>query len=347
MIIVNARFLTQKITGVQRYAIELCRQLKKNHTSLRFVAPRNVIHEELANELEVERCGYLEGHLWEQIELPRYASNCRNALIVNLCNTAPLFYRNKLVVLHDVAFKRFPKNFSFLFRNFYRVIIPWILRNSKYIVTDSEFSKNEIYQLYNLGTKPIKVIPCAVGDNFKNISHNKRNYVLAVSSISPHKNFGSLVKAFASIDEENIELHIVGDINKNFSDAGIVDLIKSNSKIKMLGHITDSELAESYTKALCFVYPSFYEGFGIPPLEAQASGCPCIVSDIASLPEVFGESVVYCDPYSISDIASKLKNLISDDKVRKKYIRLGLDNVKRYSYRRSAIEMIELIEGSK
>lgn len=341
MIFVNGRFLTQPITGVQRYAIELSLELKKKHNQLVFVVPKNVIHEKLAEQLEVVSIGNLTGHLWEQIDLFKYVSN-RGGLLINLCNTGPIFYKNKLVVLHDIAFERFPMNFSFLFRTMYRTFIPHILRTSRIIVTDSQFSKEEISKYYQIDKKRINVISCASNFDFRETKSIEDKYILAVSSISPHKNFRSLVLAFDKLDDE-IELHIIGDVGKNFSDAGLFDLIRKNKKIKLLGRVSDQELRHKYSKALCFAYPSLYEGFGIPPLEAQACGCPCLVSSVASLPEVCRDSVLYCDPYSINDIALKLKAIISDSNLRKKLSELGFNNVKRFSWEKSAIKFLNIL----
>lgn len=346
MIIINARFLSQPITGVQRYAIELSLELKKLHPALIFVAPQNILHEELADDLDVVRLGNFTGHLWEQIDLPRYA-NKHKALLINLCNTAPVMYKEKLVVLHDVAFERYPMNFSFLFRTFYKTFVPQIVRRSRYVVTDSHFSKKEISELYQVRPERITVIPCAVSSDFKPFKKVEKDYVLAVSSISPHKNFRLLVLAFNKLDLKNLELRIVGDVSKNFSDAELVSVINSNENIKLLGRISDKELVQMYSSALCFVYPSLYEGFGIPPLEAQASGCPCLVSTAASLPEVYGDSVLYCDPYSIDDITLKLLILVTDSALRQKLKMLGFDNVKRFSWSKSALDMIELIGGKQ
>jgi len=346
MIIINARFLTQKITGVQRYAIDLCLELKKIYPLAIFVSPKKIIHEELAEKLGVEIFGSLNGHLWEQIELPMYASSHHSSLIVNLCNTGPIFCRSKLVVLHDIAFERFPLSFSFFFRTMYRTLIPFILRTSKFIVTDSQFSKNEISEYYKISRDRVNVIPCASNSYFRAINSRENKFILAVSSISPHKNFRSLVLAFDKLDDD-VELHIIGEIGANFSDTGLLNSVKNNKKIKLLGRVTDQELRKKYSEALCFVYPSLYEGFGIPPLEAQACGCPCLVSRVASLPEVCGDSVLYCDPYCVDDIALKLKVIVSDSSLRKKLTELGLNNVERYSWRKSASRLLNLIREEK
>jgi hypothetical protein len=102
-IIVNARFLTRRITGLERYAIEISRQLKKIRPSLTFVAPKDIIHESIAEELNVECFGVLTGHLWEQIELPVFLRCKNNPLLINLVNTGPMWYRNQITVVHDLA----------------------------------------------------------------------------------------------------------------------------------------------------------------------------------------------------------------------------------------------------
>lgn len=332
---------------MQRYAIELSLELKKHlKEEVVFVAPKNILDNKLSEVLEVIRVGNFTGHVWEQLELTSYVTR-RKGFLINLCNTAPVLYQNKLVVLHDIAFERFPMNFSLLFRTFYRVFIPYILRRSKYIVTDSEFSKEEICNFYQINADLISVIHCAVSADFKPLKIGQEAYVLAVSSISPHKNFRALVLAFNKLDEIGLELRIVGDVGTNFSDAGLLKLIETNKRIKILGRVTDKELRQLYSKALCFVYPSLYEGFGIPPLEAQASGCPCLVSKVASLPEVCGDSVLYCDPYSINDMAIKLEALVADADLRRKLKVSGLRNVKRFSWKQSASRLIEIIQGEK
>ena len=343
--IVNSRFLTQKVTGVQRYAIEICRELKKLDPTFIFVSPKNILNREIANELGVLEIGSLTGHLWEQLDLPRYAAKINETKIINLCNTAPIFYKNKLVVLHDVAFERFPNNFSFKFRFLYRLIIPQILKRSQHILTDSEFSKNEISEIYNLNPNLIDCVPCAANHNFSNQKHRKREFfILAVSSLSPHKNFLSLIKAFKKANIPNLKLHIVGDVHKNFALADVIKSVKDNKNIVLMGRVTDEELIKLYSTALCFVYPSFYEGFGIPPLEAQACGCPCIVSNATSLPEVCGNSVLYCDPYSVDNIALKLDEMVGNIKLRSSLSAKGLENVKRFKWKDSALKIAKIIK---
>lgn len=348
MIVVNARFLTQPISGVQRYAIEICLELKKLNSHIVFVAPRNILHHEIAHELGVKIVGSLTGHLWEQIELPSYLKKQGNPLLLNLCNTAPIFYANKIVTIHDLAFERFPQTFSWKFRYAYQFAIPRIARSSKHILTDSDFSKKEIMSLYSIDDRKISVVHCANSAHFKEAGNpSGEKYILAVSSLNYQKNFLALVKAFNKLSDKTIKLLLVGAINKNFADHNLLQEIESNENIQFVGRVDDDELVRLYSNAQCFVYPSLYEGFGIPPLEAQACGCPCVVSNAASLPEVCGDSVVYCDPYSVDDIADKISMVLSSKALQDELRTKGFENIKRFSWEKSAQQIIHIIEEMK
>lgn len=340
---INARFLTQPITGVQRYGIEISRAIKQFAPSVKFVAPRNIIHHEIANELEVDICGHLTGHLWEQTELPIYLRKAGNPIFINLANTAPLDYNNNVIALHDVAFERYSQSFNWKFKAFYKFLIPKLLRKSKAIITVSDFSRSEISELYKIQYNDIYVIHNSVSEIFKPISRaTKDKYILAVSSLNLQKNFISLVKAYILLKRDDVKLVIVGGFNSNFTDPLITKFFENNPNILLKGRVSDIELAELYSNALCFVYPSLYEGFGIPPLEAQACGCPVVVSNVASLPEVCGDSAVYCDPYSINDIADKVSMLIDSYTLRESMQLLGFKNINRFSWKNSAEKILDV-----
>lgn len=348
MLYVNARFLTQDISGVQRYAIEISRQLHSMCDDVRFITPKNIIHHDLAEELGVEVVGNLTGHLWEQFDLPRYLKKQGEPLLINLCNTAPLFYKNKIVTLHDVAFERFPQTFSWKFRYAYQFAIPRIVKSSRNLLTDSDFSKSEISAVYGVDPKKIEIVHCAVSGNFRFVENEAdEKYILAVSSLNYQKNFHALVQAFNLLEDKTIKLFLVGAINKNFADHKLVEDIERNPNIKFMGRVDDGELVRLYSMAQCFVYPSLYEGFGIPPLEAQACGCPCVVSNAASLPEVCADSVVYFDPLSVSDMAEKIQLVLNDQALRSELRAKGFENIKRFSWENSAKRIIQIVEEMK
>lgn len=346
MIVVNARFLTQPISGVQRYAIEICKELKKHFNDIVFISPKCILHEDVAKELNVITFGRLNGHLWEQVELPYYLKKNKNPLLICLANTAPILYKNKITVLHDIAFERFPRNFSWKFRYTYRFLIPRIVRSSIVMLTVSEFSRDEISDVYGVSKEKVRVVYCAVASKFVPKKNNivKESYLLAVSSLNYQKNFHSLIQAFNKLENKTIKLYLVGAINKNFANPQLVKDIESNERIVFLGRINDDELISLYSNAECFIYPSLYEGFGIPPLEAQSCGCPCVISNAASLPEVGGDSVIYCNPYSVEDISVQIEKVINSTDLQEKLVLLGFDNVKRFSWKESSKQVVDIIK---
>jgi glycosyltransferase involved in cell wall biosynthesis len=344
LVYVNARFLTQPITGVQRYALEISRQLVELMPSIKFVAPQNILHQETARALGVEVIGSRTGHAWEQIDLLALLKTRNSPLLINLANTAPLLYWNKVSTLHDIAFEKFPENFSWQFRTAYRLAIPRMMKTSLKVLTVSEFSKSEICTAYQLRPEKVSVVPNAVSSAFRETPASaSERYILAVSSISRQKNFHGLVEAFGLLRQDTHKLYIAGAMNKIFADSDLARKIESNPRIRLLGRVSDDELANLYGGADAFVFPSFYEGFGIPPLEAQACGCPVIVSDAASLPEVCGDSALYCSPYNVNDIAEKIGLLISTPELARTLREKGRANAGRYNWRTSAMRLLEAI----
>ena len=201
-VFVNARFLTQPITGTQRYAIELCRGLKQLRPDVILVAPDNIIHKDLAEELDVQVIGKIrKGIVWEQMELPFLLRRRGSPLLVNLCNLAPIAYNNNIVTVLDLSFKLHPEWFSRRFALLYNFFIPRELAGARRVITISENSKQDIAQHYGVPLSKIDIVYPSVPTVFIEAPAQKQpnlygSYVLAVSSIDPRKNFAGLIKAF-------------------------------------------------------------------------------------------------------------------------------------------------------
>jgi len=344
-IVINARFLTQKITGVQRYAIEISKHLKSIDPTIHFVSPKGIIHEELSKELQVEEFGVFKGHLWEQIDLPKYLRREGKPLLVNLLTTSPLFYRNKTLMIHDIAFVRHPEWFSKRFSIYYKFMLNFTINKNKKIFTISEFSRKEIREVFNVPDKKIEVIYCGLTKKFrqkvKNESNKYGDYILAVSSLDPRKNFRGIVDAFNTLFESNLQLVIVGGKHKSFTSVKIEGL----ENIVFVGRVSDDELTVLYQNAKAFIYPSLYEGFGMPPLEAMACGTPVIASNVASLPEVCDDAAFYVDPYDKTEIANAMKRMIGNKELREDLIKKGYENIKRFSWEKSGEQLYKIIKG--
>jgi glycosyltransferase involved in cell wall biosynthesis len=344
-IIVNARFLTQKLTGVQRFAFELAKRLKAVMPDIVFVSPSNIIHHELAAQLDIVVIGRNKGVVWEQVDLPRYLKKNNRPLLINLGNVAPLFYDNQVVTIHDVSFLVDPTWFSKNFVRFYKFLIPRILKKSKLVFTVSEFSKAEIIRYFDIEAAKINVVYNSVSDLPvpEPVRAMQSDYILVVGSIDKRKNIFNLVSAFQSITNRDLKLVIAGDNNPIFSNEGNEELSK-HKDIIFTGRVTDQELANLYAGAKLFVYPSLYEGFGIPPLEAMSYGCPTLVSDIGSLREVCGDASLYVNPLDTADIAGGIERLLDDTALANNLISLGKQNIKRFDLGRSANQILDAIK---
>jgi glycosyltransferase involved in cell wall biosynthesis len=352
MIVLNSRFLSQNLTGVQRYGYELLKQIEVSKLDINYAMPFqdcNSIYQ-IHNLDSLEKNGNFQNHLWEQIDLPSYLKTLGKPLLLNLCNTAPWFYKNQIVTVHDLSVLRGNWH-SKAFKLYYKSMLPRILKNSVHIITVSEFSKLELIKMYSISEDKITVIynaPFNISAQTTldtNVVFDKP-YVLSVGSMDQRKNLKRVIKAFLGLQQSDVCLYLTGTFSSNFkSDPELTALIDTNkSQIVFLGYVSDSTLIQLYKNALCFVYPSLYEGFGLPPLEAMYYGCPVIVSNVSSLPEVCGDAALYCDPLNEKDIQDKLAEMIKLPVLRAKLTERGILNAEKYSWQLSGQKLITLLE---
>lgn len=342
MIYINGRFLTQSVTGVQRFAIQILLRLIEIRNDIIVICPKSTPDNELTQHLNVEKVGIFSGHAWEQLELPFYMRG-KQGLLLNFCNTAPMFFSKNIVVHHDITYKRYPKSYSVPFRLFYSLMSPLILCNSEGIVTVSNFSKGEIEKEY--GVENIAVVYNAVSDIFYARESAEKNYLLCVSSPSYHKNFSVIIDCFEEIHHRfGLKLIIIGAANNNFSSLSSLSHI-DDENIELRGRVSDDELAQLYSGAFAFVYPSLYEGFGIPVIEAQSCHCPVISSDRASLPEVLCDSALFFDPLDSSSLIQQVSELYNNNMLRASLIKRGLSNVSRFSWKKSAKDINTILDN--
>lgn len=345
---INGRFLSQDVTGVQRYAREtigaldalLCDGLAAPHeVRVSILAPHDAADLPRLQRITLRRVGRLRGHAWEQLELPLHA---RNGLLLNLCNTAPLARTRQIATLHDAAVHAVPHAYRFAFRAWYALLFGVAGRLSRRVVTVSEFSRDELARHVGLDRRDIAVVTegkehiLAVPSDRGVIERHglaRRPFVLAVSSMSPHKNFAAVVRAVELLGDASFDVVVAGGAHPRiFAGAALP------ANVKHVGYVSDGELRALYEQAACFVYPSIYEGFGLPPLEAMACGCPVIVAQAASLPEVCGNAALYCDPHAATDIAAQIRRLVDDVALRDSLRRRGHLRAAQFTWRRCALQ---------
>jgi glycosyltransferase involved in cell wall biosynthesis len=300
-LIVNGRFLSQQPTGVQNYAKGIVKELLKSG-NIEIVAPSGQLPQ---SGFPVKKIGFFSGFIWEQIFLPLYMLGKKDAVLLNLCNSAPLFIRNQVVTIHDLAFEEKQNWFSPLFQAWYRFMIPRICKRAKLIVTVSEFSKRKIVEKYGIKESKIIIAPPGIPE-FK-FSQNKQDigdYVLLTGIADPRKNADFIIEYIDQLKQKGLKLVALGDDQGPFQSGSI----QQNESILYLKHVSFPEYCPLVKNAKVLIYPSYYEGFGIPILESLCMGTPVIASDIEVFKENFGNMPIY---FNIGDINSYCKAIDS------------------------------------
>ncbi len=347
-IYINGRFLTQRMTGVERYAWNICKAMAALGQDFTIVCPHAKILDCYdTHGMSVVKYGFGNSHFWEQCVFPLFFLLKRHFVVFSFTGLGSILVRNKVMTIHDLSFLENPTWFSRSYYYWYKVMTPLAVRTSRHIITVSEFSKSEILRFYPfLNKSDITVAYNAVDEEqFHHLHHSveaPERFALTVSSLDPRKNFLRLAHAFEGI--EGLNLHIVGNANRVFSQQEGMKKLPQN--VRMLGRVSDEELIRLYHQADCFIFPSLYEGFGLPPIEAMQCGCPVLASDIPVLREVCGDAAEYFNPLDEEDIRKTIQTFIDNKEEKKPTMRQrGYKNISRFSWRNSAQLLIKLVSN--
>jgi glycosyltransferase involved in cell wall biosynthesis len=349
MIFINGRFLSQRTTGVQRFAREITTALDgllssgEAATQVTLVVPKGVANDLDLKAIGVEWTGNFSGHAWEQIDLYRFS---RNGVLINLGNSGPVLHSRSITIMHDAMVYRMPQNFSFAYRSAHQTIGRALALRSD-IGTVSDFSRRELMDTLGLrsafiahnGTEHLaRVQP----DDaiLRQLGVTAGQYFLAVGSRAPNKNLGALSQALELLGPAAPKLVVVGAGAKIFGSTD-ADL---NPSILLAGPASDAALTALYQGAIALLFPSLYEGFGIPPLEAMTLGCPVIASDIPPVREVCAEAALYFDPANPAAIAAAMTNMMSRN--RDSLIAGGHARSRIFSWRKSARILLDRAQQS-
>ncbi len=293
----------------------------------------------------------------EQILLPIIIKLKRiNVIISNY--TIPIITKSKsIVIIHDLQFRVMPHLIEKLKLSYWNFIIPYAIKKSNKVGTISEFSKKEISAYYPEITDKVFVVTEGVkfekNRNSSLIDNKKKgNYLLTVTSFGKHKNDVVLIKAFKLLLEKypKLKLKIIGtpktpDAKRMFLKLKImVNEYNLNNSVEFLGYVTDKKLCELYSKCKAYIFPSLYEGFGLPLIEAQSCGAPVISSNAGALPEIGGDSCIYFNPTNENELAKKVINLFTDEKKQKELIEKGYVNSAKYTWEKGASQLINAIK---
>jgi len=344
--------------GIARYVFHLLRELETLGTHHHFfilVNPDSPLeryqwpaHMELI-KLKAEWISFRE-----QWEIPRILRRVRADLYHAPSFVAPLMTPCRLVMtIHDLNHMVLPQFYTPFHQFYYQFFVRSCIRRSEFILTVSNFSKDEIVKNLNLSSEKVFVTYNGVSDHYQPIRDPERlayvrdiyelpeKFILCVSNNKPHKNVQQLVRAYCYSDV-SIPLALACPV-----DRSIIRIAENYGKkhlIYFTKFIAEEHLPSVYSLTHLFVYPSTYEGFGLPPLEALSCGAPVVVARSSSLPEVVGDNAIFTDPYDFKAIAKALEIGVSDEALRAKLSSYGVKHAQRFSWRAMTIKTLEIYE---
>jgi glycosyltransferase involved in cell wall biosynthesis len=306
-IIVNTRSMTADLSGVQRYLGEMCARLGEK---LQSVAPARPLQG-------------IRGHLWEQCWLP---GKIRSRLLWSPANTGPLFCANQVITIHDLAALDHPEWFAPKFSAWYRYMVPQVVRHARRVIAVSEFTKRRLVETIGVDRAKISVIPNGVDERFRpcapgaadatrrRLGIPSAHYVLSLGTLEPRKNLRGQLDAWSQcvgqipadtwlvVAGRAGQRHVFGEANPE----------RISPRVHFTGFVPDADLPMLYSGARALLYPSIYEGFGLPALEAMASGTVPIVSNSTALPEVVADGGLIVNSNESESIAEAITLLVTN-----------------------------------
>ena len=356
----NGRFLQQPITGIQRYGRELLRvwdelidsgEIDSEQVTIEVLVPRAKVDAPRLRHIKVKQVGRFKGQLWTQLELP---AQSRDGLLFSPDNLQPLLaplLGPSVVTVHDLTFKLFPQAHTTPFRLLYGLLISNGIRNAKALITSTEAERTNIVGHYPSARDRIAVVhlgarPAQLAANQDEKQNNKptERYILWVGSLISRKNPQGAIDAAVLVNQQmRLPLIVVGSGHRGMQKPEI--RIQGNHGVVQFANRVNSsdDVIALYQNAVCLLFPTFYEGFGLPALEAMAYGCPVITSDIPVMREVCGDAALYCDPHDPGDIADKVRMLAESSEMREQLRRRGLSRASQFSWERCARETFEVL----
>ncbi|MBI1276996.1 MAG: glycosyltransferase [Anaerolineaceae bacterium] len=260
-----------------------------------------------------------------------------------------------LLTVHDLSYVRVADSASPSLKTYLDMVVPRSVRRASYILADSQSTADDLVDLYGVSSGKISVLLSGVNPRFshdlsREVLMTTRNrylqddfpYIFTVGTVQPRKNYVRLIQALAQLRASGIDIHLVIAGGKGWLDNPIYSAIdESNMRdfVHFIGFADDEDLPALYKNATCLAFPSLYEGFGLPVLEAMASGVPVLTSNVSSLPEVAGNAAITVDPYDLESMTDGLQRLILDNELRTLLIQRGLERAHEFTWEKSARQL--------
>jgi len=348
-LLVNLSFLIGKPTGITTYAANLFPHLQPLNPTLLisqslteyncYSVPPNLTPEQGTT-------GHFRRLLWTQWQLPRIYQKLQSNLLFSPIPEAPLSSRCRYIVMvHDLIPLRFPKPLSPL-TPYHRYYIPQVLAQAEHIICNSTATANDIIDFFDIPAQKITPILLAYDTNhFHFLNLPKRNYFLYIGRQDPYKNLQRLITSFAALPNRDYELWLVGSTDQRYTPTlkASAAHLGIATQVKFLDYVPYSQLPTLLNQAIALVFPSLWEGFGLPVLEAMACGTPVITSNLASLPEVAGGAALLVNPYNEREITDAMHSLATNSAWRSHLSTLGLARASQFSWVKTGVATADVL----
>ena len=368
---IDCRMYSSQFTGIGRYVFELTENLfqqdQNNHYILFFNEPEYTLFKEPNSRVKKVLVNAPHYSIKEQLKFLKILKKENLDLMHFTHFNAPIFYnRPSVVTIHDLTLHFFPgKKMSSLFHRFaYNLTLKSAVNKARKVITVSQNTKKDLVEILKTPSQKIDVVYEGVNPKFKKVTdtHKQKivkekfqidqSFLLYTGVWRSHKNLPNLIRSFNSLKKDysfDGQLVITGradplyaqEIYKLVNDNGLID------DVKFTGMVDEEDLVTLYSEATAYVFPSFYEGFGLSPLEAMQCGTPVVASNASCIPEVCGaNNAVYFDPNSVQDMAAKINDMLIDSDLRKKLIANGLSHVKNFSWEQMAKQTLAIYHSA-
>jgi len=363
-IVLDARMINH--SGIGTYIKCVIKALLHDY-DLTLIIDERIIDRTWVNKVNIVQCTTPIYSLREQIRLPLEILPCEIFLSPHYnIPLLPVKAKKRIVIIHDVNHLVFYNQLSLIQKRYAKLFIKRATSISDTVITVSNFSEKEIRKYIKKISKNINVLYYGIDDSLMREQHQPEEpnrirlkynlpdkYILYVGSAKPHKNFNVLLKAFNLLlkDFPDQKLVVVGLSKIQFNQSGFLESIVLKNKelltsLIFTDYVSDSDLPLIYKHAEFLVFPSYYEGFGLPPLEAMINYCPVVASNAASIPEVCGNAALYFDPQNELELYKKMKIFILDLNLRNDFIQKGAENLARFKMESFKSKLNRIIEDT-